>query len=214
MAEKIKLWGRANSANVQKVVWALEELGLAYERVDVGGKFGGLDNPEYEALNPNRLVPAFQDGDLTMWESHAIVRYLAATYGEDKIWPAGPRQRALVDQWTDWTSSTFQPAWLAIFVYFVRTPSTAHDAAALKAIVDKANAAFEIIDRNLADKPFLAGDTLSYADIVAGTSLYRWTNLNIERPTLPNVEAWHQRLLARPAFVKGVCVPFADMLAK
>jgi len=214
MAEMIKLWGRATSSNVQKVVWTLEELGIAYERIDVGGKFGGLDTPEYGQLNPNRLVPAFQDGDLNLWESHAIVRYLAATYGTDSLWHADPAQRAASDQWTDWTSSTFQPAWLAIFGYFVRTPPQARDAEVLKAAVQKAVAAYEIIERNLADKPFLTGDTLSYADIVAGTSLYRWTTMDIDRPVLPNVDAWHQRLLARPAFTKSVCVPYGEMLAK
>nr|WP_295885848.1 glutathione S-transferase [uncultured Devosia sp.] len=122
MSLELTLWGRASSANVQKVLWALGELGLAYEHRLVGGPHGGLDDPHYRAMNPNGLVPTLQDGDLVLWESHAILRYLAATYGADMLWRDDVRERAIVDQWTDWTATTFQPAWISVFWLFVRTP--------------------------------------------------------------------------------------------
>ena len=119
----ITLWGRISSANVQKVRWALAELGLAYEHIPVGGKYGGNREPAYLALNPNGLVPTLRDGDLVLWESHAILRYLAATYGAGSLWPESPSARAIVDQWTDWTATTFQPAWIGAFWQVVRTPN-------------------------------------------------------------------------------------------
>lgn len=209
----ITVWGRLNSINVQKVIWALEETGVTYEHVPLGGKFGGLDDPAYRAMNPNGKVPTLRDGDLTMWESHAIVRYLAATYGKG-LWLADPKARAIADQWTDWTATTFQPAWIDVFWLFVRTPAAQHDKVAIgKALAASFNA-YGILDRRLATTPFLAGDALTYADIVAGVSMYRWMTMEIQRPELPHLAAWYERLTARPAFQKAVCVSYADMVGK
>lgn len=212
MADKITVWGRETSANVQKVLWALGELDLAYDRRDVGGKFGQLDTPEYEELNPNRLVPVLQDGELTVWESHAIVRYLAAEYGAGSLWPVDPAARAIVDQWTDWTATTFQPAWIGLFGNLVRTPANRRNPDVVAASIEKSAEAMRIMDRNLAEKPFLAGNELTYADIVAGTALYRWFSMEFERPHLANIDAWHKRLQARPAFVRGTCISYADLV--
>ena len=209
----ITVWGRLNSINVQKVIWALEETGVAYEHIPLGGKFGGLDDPAYRAMNPNGKVPTLRDGDLTMWESHAIVRYLAAAYGKG-LWLTDPKARAIADQWTDWTATTFQPAWIDVFWLFVRTPAAQHDKVAIgKALAASFNA-YGILDRRLATTPFLAGDTLTYADIVAGVSMYRWMTMEIQRPELPHLAAWYERLKARPAFQKAVCVSYADMVGK
>lgn len=208
------VWGRASSANVQKVVWALEEMGTPYERKDLGGRFGGLDTPQFGAMNPNRLVPVLQHGEFVLWESHAIVRYLAAIFGAGTLWPTDPQARGIVDQWTDWTASTFQPAWLGVFWLTVRTPPDKHDQAAIADAIDKTVSAFRIMERQLETSPYLAGDHLTYADIVAGASLYRWFTMDIERPSLPAVEAWHQRMLARPAFEKAVCVSYEELRAR
>jgi glutathione S-transferase len=210
----ITLWGRLNSANVQKAVWALEETGVAYAQVDLGGKFGGLDQPEYLAMNPNGRVPTLRDGDLVVWESHAIVRYLAATYGAGSLWPADPRVRAVVDQWTDWTATTFQPAWIELFWLLVRTPVAQHDRGAIGRALLATLAMFGILDQRLAAAPFLAGDSFSHADIVAGVAMYRWMTMDIQRPVLAHVEAWHRRLEARPAFRKAVCVSYADLVGR
>lgn len=209
--KEITLWGRASSANVQKAVWALEEIGVPYVRKDAGGPYGVLDTPEFGALNPNRLVPVLEHGDLVIWESHAVVRYLAAVFGAGTLWPEDPVARARADQWTDWTGTTFQPAWISVFWLVVRTPEAQRDPAAIAAALDSTVAAFRIMESQLERMPYLAGEGLTYADIVAGASLYRWSTMEIERPSLPAVEAWHERLMARPAFVKGVCVDYAEL---
>ena len=214
MSPNLTLWGRANSANVQKTLWALEELGLPYTHKLVGGSHGGLDQPSYRAMNPNGLVPTLQDGELTVWESHATLRYLAAAYGENVLWPADPRERALVDQWTDWTATTFQPGWIAVFWLLVRTPPEQRDDKAIAAALGKTIAALRILDANLADRDYLAGDSLSYADIAAGVALYRWFTMDIDRPAMPGVENWYRRLQERPAFRKAVMVSYDELVAR
>jgi glutathione S-transferase len=210
----ITLWGRLSSCNVQKVVWALGELGLAYEHIPLGGTFGGLDEPAYRALNPNGKVPTLRDGDLVLWESHAIVRYLAAEYGAGGLWPVETRRRAVVDQWTDWTATTFQPAWIDLFWLLVRTPAERHDAAAINKALAATLGAYRLLEQRLETTPFLAGERLSYADIVSGVSMYRWTTMPVQRPDFPNLSAWHRRLLERPAFRDAVCVSYADLVGR
>lgn len=210
----ITLWGRASSANVQKAVWTLEEIGQPYERIDAGGKYGGLDTPEFAAMNPNRRIPVLRDGNLTLWESHAIVRYLAARYAPGLLWPEDPVARAAVDQWTDWTATTFQPAWIGLFWLAVRTPEAKRDPAQVEKALSATAAAFRILDEQLASSAYIAGDRFTFADIVAGVSLYRWATMEIERPSLPNVDVWHGHLMDRPAFVKSVCVSYAELVAR
>ena len=210
----ITLWGRLNSANVQKVVWALEELALPYEQIPAGGSFGGLDTPDFLAMNPNGRVPVLRDERLTLWESHAIVRYLSAEYGSGLLFPLEPIDRAPVDQWTDWVATTFQPAWITVFWDLVRTPPAQHD----KGKIERGNAAtlrcFAMMEQRLRDTPYLGGRDFTYADIVAGVALYRWTTMDIDRPDLPAVAAWHQRLKERPAFRKAVCVPCDELVGR
>jgi len=210
----ITLWGRPSSSNVQKAVWALEELQLPYEHIPLGGRFGGNRDPGYLAMNPNGLVPTLRDDDLVIWESHAVVRYLSAEYGRGVLFPVAPRDRALVDQWTDWTATSFGPAWNGLFWARVRTPLAQQDQAA----IEKARLAcvkyFEMLDRRLAAAPYLGGEGLTYADICAGVSLYRWTTMNIERPLLPHVAAWHDRLRLRPAFRKAVEVSYEELVGQ
>ena len=204
----ITLYGRKTSVNVQKVVWALEELRVPYSQVELGLSFGGLDTPDYLAMNPNGLVPTLKDGDLTLWESHAIVRYLSATYGAGNLWPEAPKARALADQWADWTAMRFQPAWGAVFSLAARTKPAARNKAAIGKAVAAANVCLNILDAQLKKTPFLAGERLTYGDIVTGALLYRWYTMEIEREPMAGVDAWHDRLMARPAFVKGVCVDY------
>jgi glutathione S-transferase len=214
LSRNLKLWGRASSANVQKTLWALEELGLPYEHELVGGVYGGLDEPEYRAINPNGLVPVLQDGDLTVWESHATLRYLAASYGQDTLWREDPQQRAIVDQWTDWTATTLQPAWIAVFWLVVRTPEEQRDAKAIAAACARTIAALRILDANLADRDYLAGDRLSYADIAAGVALFRWFTMELDRPAMPGVENWYRRLQQREAFCRVVMVSYAGLAGR
>lgn len=214
MAVTITLWGRLTSANVQKVVFALEELGLGYEHVPLGGRFGGNDAPDYLAMNPNGLVPTLRDGDLTVWESHAIVRYLAGAYGAGSLWPAGPRERAVTDQWADWTATTFQAAWIEVFWKVVRTPVEKHDKAAIEKAIAATERCLAIMDGRLGDAPWLGGERLTYADIVASVALYRWTTMDIPRRPFANVEAWHARLNERPAFRRAVNVDYEELRAR
>ena len=208
----ITVWGRPNSVNVQKAIWALEEAGVAYEHVPLGGKFGGLDDPAFAILNPNKRVPVLRDGDLVVWESYAIVRYVCAQYGAGTLWPVDARERAHADQWVDWTASTFQTAWLKVFESFYRVPAAKRDLALIAAAQADANRLFRMLDAALAGRDYLLGPQLTYADIVAGSGMFRWMEMGIEREPMANLEAWYRRLRARPAFVKGVCVDFSDML--
>ncbi|WDR05768.1 glutathione S-transferase family protein [Devosia rhodophyticola] len=213
MTTDLTLWGRKNSANVQKAVWALAEVGKEYEHIAVGGAFKGLDTPEYRALNPNGLVPTLQDGDLIVWESQAILRYIAAEYGAEKLWRATPRERAIVDQWADWGAITFQPAWLGIFINVVRTPKSKQNPDAIAAVVKKSNDAMALLDAQLAGREFVAGD-FSYADIAIGVALYRWYTMEFNRPILPNVDAWYDRLQSRPTFKSSIMVSYDDLYVR
>ncbi|WP_299617097.1 glutathione S-transferase family protein [Pelagibius sp.] len=213
MAE-ITLWGRLSSCNVQKAVWVLEELGLPYRRIDAGGDFGGLDDPAYRAMNPHGKVPTLRDGDQVIWESDAIIRYLAARYGSGALWPADPTERARVDQWQAWASTALYPDWIKLFWMRVRTPEAQQDAEAIEALRARCAERFTVLDRQLAGRPFVAGEALSLADIAAGTTLYRWFEMPIARPETPEVAAWYDRLRARAPFRKAICVPFDELWAR
>jgi len=210
----ITLYGRLTSANVQKVVWVLEELELPYEQVTIGGRYGGNDHSDYLALNPNGRVPTLRDGDLTMWESNAIVRYLSAEYGSGLLFPLEPRARALVDQWTDWTATTFQPAWVSLFWHKVRVPTVRQDLRRVAETLADTIRCLRILEERLAEGPYLGGAEFSYTDIVAGVAMYRWVTMEIERPALPAVEAWHDRLSERNAFRKAVNVSYDEMVGQ
>jgi len=149
---------------------------------------------------------------ILVWESYAIVRYLAAAYCSGTLWPVDPRQRAEADQWSDWTATTFQAAWLRVFEAVVRTPVAQHDAGLIARAKAEANRLFAMLDRRLAGRDFICGESLTYADIIVGVSMFRWMTMDIERLAMPNLEAWYRRLESRPAFQRGVCVSFADMV--
>ncbi|MCX7961887.1 MAG: glutathione S-transferase family protein [Burkholderiales bacterium] len=203
----IKVWGRTNSVNVKKVLWCLEELRLPYERIDAGMQYGVVDTPEYRRLNPNGLVPTIEDGDFVLWESHAIVRYLAASYGKGVLWPREERARAIANQWMDWTF-TLQAALRPVFWGLVRTPPEARDPAAIEDGRRRTAQLLDILDGALADRAYLAG-VFSMAEIVLGCHVHLWMRLPIERPAHPNVRAWFARLVARPAFRKVVDLPLS-----
>jgi glutathione S-transferase len=199
---------------VQKVVWLLEELGQPYAHIDAGGDFGGLDDPAYLAMNPHGRVPTLRDGDVVVWESEAILRYLAACYGAPAFWSADPAERAVVDQWLAWTAASLYRDWIDLFWLRVRTPLERQDAAEIERLRQRTAERFAFLDGQLAGRPYIAGDGLSLADIAAGMTLYRWYEMPVERPALPQLAAWYDRLRARPAYRKGICVPFDDLKGK
>ena len=208
----LKVWGRRSSANVQKVLWLVGELDLPHEHIPAGGDFGGLDDPGFRAMNPHGKVPVIQDGEVVVWESHAILRYLAATHGAERFWPTDPAARAPIDGWMDWAQTALQPAFLSgVFWGWYRTPQAQRDAAAVARALDRTARCLARVDAQLADRPFVVGDALSLADITIGTHLYRWFELEIERPGLPRLEAWYGRLRDRPAYREHVMVPFGEL---
>lgn len=210
----LKVWGRRNSINVQKVLWLVGELGLAYEHIPAGGKFGRLDEPAFRALNPHGKVPVVEDGGLALWESHAILRYIAAKYGQETFWNQDPAQRAPLDGWMDWAQTALLPTFLSgLFIGFFRTPEEKRDWPAIHKAEEDTGALFAVLDGILADRPYLMGEDLSLADIPAGSALYRYYELDIKRPSLPNVEAWYRRLQQRPAYREHVMVSFEDLRA-
>lgn len=194
----LKLWGRTSSINVQKVVWALEEFGVAYDRVDAGGAYGIVDTPDYRRLNPNGLVPTIEDDGFVLWESNAIVRYLAAKYPQGGLWPADLRLRADADRWMDWqiamTTAMRDAFWQA-----VRTTPAQRDASLLQRSIAATEPFAAILDRHLAARQFLTGETFTIGDIAVGCAGHRWMNLPLHREARPNVERWLDRLYGRPA---------------
>ncbi len=203
----LRIWGRTNSINVQKVMWAVGELGLAHERIDAGGAFGGLDTEDYGARNPNRRIPTVEDDGVVVWESNACVRYLAARYGAGRLWPEDVRRRAGADMWMDWQQTTLLADMTVVFLGLIRTPEDQRDHAAIKAAAERLGVTWRVLDGHLADRRFVAGDTLTIGDIPVGAACYRYYNLPIERPSLPNLEAWCERLQQRPAFREHVMLP-------
>jgi glutathione S-transferase len=204
----LRLWGRANSGNVMKVLWVLEELRLPYERIDVGGPFGKTDTAEYRAMNPNALVPTLQENGFTLWESNAILRYLCSAHSPDSpLWPKDLRARANVDRWMDYQQTALNAPQGVVFVGLVRTPPDKRDLAAIGAAAQQAGRIWSIVDAELAKHPFVAGKVLTLADMAFGPHVHRWYVMPVERPETPHLRAWYDRLLALPIYARHIAVP-------
>ena len=202
----LKILGRNNSINVMKVLWACEELGLPFERVDVGGAFGFKHEPDYLKLNPNGRVPTLDDNGFILYESNVIVRYLASTYGAGKLLPRG-RDRWVGEQWMDWQQTTLLAPMSTVFWQLVRTEPAKRDRAAIQAAVQTLAGLWPFVDARLSGRPYIAGDAFSMADIPLGCMVYRWYALEIERPALKHVEAWWKRLQERAGYQKYLFLP-------
>ena len=212
----LTVYGRATSSNVQLVMWTLAELGLTCDRLDYGHAHGGLDTPGFAALNPHRKVPVLRDGDVTVWESTAILRYLAARYGDGgAFWPADPGARAGVDMWAEWGKTTLVAGFTyPIFWPRVRTSAAARDETALAAAIDRFEGHLARLADQLGDRPHVCGEAFTAADIVIGHVLYRWFTIDIPRAANPRVEAYYDRLKERPAYRTHVMVPYDTLRAK
>jgi glutathione S-transferase len=197
----IKVWGRNTSANVQKVMWALAEIGLPCERIDIGGPFGQNREAPYLAMNPNGLVPTLEEDDgFLLWESNSIVRYLAAKHRAEVLEPRDLQARARAASWMDWQLSVFGPAMTPAFLGLIRTPPEKRDHAAIDESKRKSTDAIAILDGELAKTAFVAGDHFSYGDIAPAVWANRYRQLVPERPPFRNFERWYAALAARPAF--------------
>jgi glutathione S-transferase len=204
----LKVWGRVNSINVMKVLWALEELGVKFERVDAGLQFGVVNEPFYRKLNPNGRVPTIEDDGLVLWESNAIVRYLSAKHGAGSLWPNDLRRRADADRWMDWTATTLGPAITPVFWQLVRTAPEKRDAGVIAKGAEQCCTLFEILERCL-EGDFVAGGEFTMGDIPIGVFVHRWYALDVQRPVLENVQAYYERLKQRPAYRKHVAQPLS-----
>ena len=203
----LKLWGRNNSVNVQKVIWCLEELKIPYERIDAGMQYGVVNEPYFRKMNPNGLVPVIEDRGAVIWESNAIVRYLGAKYGEGRLLAEDPAARAQSDKWMDWSATAYWPPMRSVFWGLVRTLPEKRNMEEIEACRNQTGETLKILDAALADSDFIAGRALTIGDIPLGAISWRWFGIDMERPSLPNVEVWFKRLSQREAFKKSVLLP-------
>jgi len=208
---QLRIWGRANSVNVQKVLWCLRELDLAFERIDAGMAFGKNRDPDYLAMNPNGRVPTLQDGDFVLWESNSIMRYLVLAYAKGSpIYPEAPKRRAGVDRWLDWTLSTLQPVDRPVFWALVRTPAEQRDMAAIQKDADAEAVQWRIVDNQLATRRFIEGDDLTLADIALGAYARRWFGVEgVSKPPLAHLERWFAEFAGRPGFKQFIAPPMS-----
>jgi glutathione S-transferase len=208
---QLTIWGRANSVNVQKVLWCLAELDLAYIRIDAGMAYGKNREPEYLAMNPNGRVPTLVDGDFVLWESNSIMRYLTLAYGKGSpIYPTSPRARAGVDRWLDWSLSTLQPVDRPVFWALVRTPLEKRDMVAIQRDADAEAEVWRIADDHLKTRRFIEGDDFTLADIALGAYARRWFGVEgVSKPKLAHLERWFAQFAARPGFQKFIAPPMS-----
>jgi glutathione S-transferase len=221
----IKFWGRLSSINGRKVEWALREVGVAYQRVDTGREFGGIDTPEFVARNPNKLIPVIEDqndsGGFVLWESNVIVRYLAATYAAGTLYPQALPARFDAERWMDWQQTTLNPAGRGAFVQLIRTPAAQRDPAQIAASTAAMQPLLALLDAHLAQRPFMAGDSFTMADIPVACDIHRWFGLALppktpETPEAPvtscshaHLERWYAAVSARPAAQPVLALPLS-----
>jgi glutathione S-transferase len=198
----LKIWGRESSTNVQKVLWTCAELDVPYDRIDVGGPFGGLDTVSYRSLNPNRLIPTIEDGEFVLWESHAIIRYLAAGDAQQRLLPPSltRRTRAQIDQWLDWAMVGLGLNLRNLFMLVSKPVAQRPAAADIETATAAVARLFEILDARLGEVNYVGGGDFTLADIPCGISTHRWLSLPIARPALPALESWYARIKGRSAF--------------
>jgi len=198
----LKIWGRESSTNVQKVLWTCAELDIPYDRIDVGGPFGGLDTASYRSLNPNGLIPTIEDDEFVLWESHAIIRYLAAGDAHQRLLPPTltRRGRAQIDQWLDWAMVGLGLNLRNLFMLVSKPVAQQLAAADIETVTAAVARLFEILDARLRKVSYVGGDAFTLADIPCGISTHRWLSLPIARPALPALESWYTRITGRSAF--------------
>ncbi|WP_291969816.1 glutathione S-transferase family protein [Candidatus Symbiopectobacterium sp.] len=209
------IWGRKTSSNVQALMWCVGELGLQFVRHDVGHRYGGTDTAAFCALNPNSTVPVLQDGDNPpLWETGAILLYLANRYATGGFWPEDLLARTEVDRWAEWAKLNIALGFTApVFWRVVRTPEAERDLRAIDTAVNAFEQKLDIAEQQLASHPFLSGDAFSLADIQFGHVLYRYHDIGINRKPLPHLRAYYAKLMQRPAFQEHVMVSYDELRA-
>lgn len=206
----LEIFGRKNSSNVIPVMWAIGEIGLEHKRHNIGGSFGGDDTAEYLAMNPNALIPTMKEGDFILFESHPILRYLCRQHSFGNLYPEDSKQLAIADQWMEWNKFQVLGNLMPAFVQMIRTAEADRNDTVITNGVKATNHHLKTLDRHLQGRQFVLGDHFSMADIPTGALLYKYYNLQIDRVDLPNLEAWYQRLCARPAYQTHAMIPFGN----
>ncbi|WP_158965272.1 glutathione S-transferase family protein [Chachezhania sediminis] len=211
----LTVWGRRTSSNVQALMWCIGELDLPFIRHNAGHRYGVTDTPAFAALNPNRTVPVLQDGDdPPLWETGAILRYLAGRYARDTFWPVDPVARADVDRWAEWAKINVALGFTApVFWRVVRTPAAQRDPDAIRQAVTALERFLAIADTRLAQSPFLAGNSFTLADIQFGHVLHRYFDIDTDRAPLPALADYYTRLVQRPAYREHVMVDYEELRA-
>ncbi len=199
MTKTLKIWGRISSINVKKVVWAAQELGLAFKRIDAGRAFGNTSTADYLGHNPNGAIPLIDDGGFMLWESNVIVRYLCAKHNAANLYPQDLQARFNAERWMDWQQAHLNPAGREAFVQWFRTPVEQRDTALIAKSVAQTEPYLAMLDQQLAKTEFMAGDHFTMADIPIACEIHRWWGLPQPRPPYPHIERWYARMQARPA---------------
>jgi len=207
----VRLYARRTSSNSQKVLWLLGELGLPYEFIATGGDAGGLDDPAYVAMNPNAAVPTLVDGELALWESHSILRYLAAAHAPERFWPNDPAERSLIDRWMDWSQSQFDVSFMTLFWGHWRTPEAQRKVRVNEFHLGRCRRYLEILDGQLDENEYVVGDSLTLADVPVGALMFRYANLDVTDELPPNVRRWYRALTERQAYQAHVMLPFEEL---
>jgi len=210
----VQILGRTTSFNVQKVLWLLDELNLSYEHIELGGRFGGLDSDKFIKLNPMQKVPLLMDGEKVIWESHTILRYLAACYGKEKWGSNCPYERSLYERWLDWSQVIFQLAFMGVFWGYYRMPPSKRNMIAINHDLDKCVECLNILEQQLSNTDYLIGSSISLADISIGAILFRLTELGLEVELPTNVTKWYEKLRKRPGYQKWVMSDFSELEAR
>ena len=195
----LRIWGRLSSINVRKVVWAAQEVGIPFERIEAGGAFRVVNTPDYREMNPNAMVPVLQDGDLTLWESNTIVRYLCAKYASDTLYPGPLEDRFKAERWMDWQQTALNPATRNAFLQLIRTPASAQLPELIRQSVDETESLMTLLEAQLSSHEFIAGEHFSMADIPVACEIHRWFGLPRTRIKHHHIERWYEGLRHRPA---------------
>jgi glutathione S-transferase len=195
----LKIWGRVTSVNVRKVMFAAQELGVSFERIDAGGAFGLVRTPDYLAKNPNGLVPVIEDDQVQLWESNVIVRYLCARYAPDTLYPLALPKRFDAERWMDWQQTTLNPATRPAFLQWIRTPADRRDAQVIAQSVTATEPLLALLDQHLSRQPFIAGNQLTMADLPLACEVHRWVNLPQPQTERSHLDRWYQAMCARPS---------------
>ncbi|RFB79530.1 glutathione S-transferase family protein [Methylovirgula sp. 4M-Z18] len=209
----LTIWGRKSSSNVQALMWCVGELQLAFERIDAGFTYGVIDTPEFRALNPNGTIPVLRDGDdPPLWETGAILRYLAGRYGSESFWPKNDKARATVDKWAEWSKINIAGNFTGpVFWRVVRMPAAQRNPAAIGAALETLDRFLDVAEQQLAQNAHLAGPDFTLADIQFGHCLYRYFDIEIARKNRPHLQAYYASLASRPAFQEHVIVSYDEL---